>query len=92
MAWNEPNDKNKKKDSWSGNEQSPPDLDEALKRFQKKLRGAIGGGNRGGSNTGTDGNGGMGLLFALVATRLSVCSSRMERKFFTLNSISMRTG
>ncbi len=68
MAWNEPNDKNKKKDSWSGNEQSPPDLDEALKRFQKKLRGAIGGGNRGGSNTGTDGNGGMGLLFALVAT------------------------
>lgn len=34
MGWNEPD---KGKDPWSGKNQ-PPDLDEALKRFQEKLK------------------------------------------------------
>ncbi|WP_419420227.1 FtsH protease activity modulator HflK [Legionella sp. D16C41] len=40
MGWNEPE---KDKDPWTGKKQ-PPDLDEALKRFQNKLRKALKGG------------------------------------------------
>lgn len=40
MAWNEPGDKDKEKDPWSGKQKptAPPDLDEAVRRLQKKLR------------------------------------------------------
>lgn len=41
MGWNEPD---KGKDPWSGKKQ-PPDLDEALKRFQSKLKKIIFGGS-----------------------------------------------
>jgi len=64
MAWNEPGDNqsgNKPKDPWSheggrGSKQSgPPDLDEALKQFQNKMRRIFGGGkNSGGGNHGAD--------------------------------------
>ena len=37
MGWNEPE---KGKDPWSGKKQ-PPDLDEALKRFQEKIKKTI---------------------------------------------------
>ncbi|MDP1602815.1 MAG: FtsH protease activity modulator HflK [Legionella sp.] len=47
MGWNEPD---KGKDPWSGKKQ-PPDLDEALKRFQEKLKKAL----FGGSGQGTPG-------------------------------------
>jgi membrane protease subunit HflK len=40
MGWNEPDDKNKSKDPWGGKNQ-PPDLDEALKRLQDKLKKTI---------------------------------------------------
>ncbi|KTC75483.1 protease subunit HflK [Legionella birminghamensis] len=44
MGWKEP-DKEKDKNQWNGQNQ-PPDLDEALKRFQEKLkRTLLGGGN-----------------------------------------------
>lgn len=46
MAWNEPGGKNN--DPWGGNNQGPPDLDEALKKFQEKLGGLFGGGSGGG--------------------------------------------
>jgi membrane protease subunit HflK len=42
MGWNEPD---KGKDPWSGKNQ-PPDLDEALKRFQDKLKKAFFGGSK----------------------------------------------
>ena len=50
MAWNEPGD-NKPKDPWShegrgGKQSGPPDLDEALKQFQDKIRSLFGGGKR----------------------------------------------
>ena len=37
MAWNEPGG-NKPDDPWGGGDQGPPDLDEALKKFQEKLK------------------------------------------------------
>jgi membrane protease subunit HflK len=58
MAWNEPGG-NKQQDPWSNNNRGnrggnggPPDLDEALKQFQDKLRDLFGGGSSGGSKGG----------------------------------------
>ncbi len=73
MAWNEPGkdnldkDKtNKERDPWGGRggNDGPPDLDEALKKFQKKLNGIFGGGSGGGSN---NAGGGSGMLFGIIA-------------------------
>lgn len=59
MAWNEPGGgDNNPKDPWGGGNQGPPDLDEALKKFQDKLRGMFGGGG-GGSSTGGGGSSGI---------------------------------
>ncbi len=54
MAWNEPGGNNQ--DPWGGNRgnDGPPDLDEALKKFQEKLGGLFGGGS-GGSSSGFGG-------------------------------------
>lgn len=45
MSWNEPGDRDdKKKDPWGReNEQSPPNIDEALRQLQQKLKGLFGG-------------------------------------------------
>jgi membrane protease subunit HflK len=65
MAWNEPGG-NKPKDPWGGGDQGPPDLDEALKKFQEKL-GGIFGGSRSGSGSGSGSGGGSGVPFNLIA-------------------------
>lgn len=52
MAWNEPGGKNDK-DPW-GNDQGPPDLDEAFRKFKKKFSGGKGGQGTGGSGIGGD--------------------------------------
>ncbi|MFG6157245.1 FtsH protease activity modulator HflK [Halomonas sp. 1390] len=69
MAWNEPGGGNQH-DPWSGGgrggngggkgggNQGPPDLDEALKKFQDKLNNMLGG--RGGKRGGSGGKGGGG--------------------------------
>ncbi|MFC3908765.1 FtsH protease activity modulator HflK [Legionella dresdenensis] len=64
MGWNEPE---KGKDPWNGKNQ-PPDLDEALKRLQQKLKKALLGGGSApdGSSQAAESNGG-GLLAAFVA-------------------------
>ncbi len=67
MAWNEPGG-NKPKDPWGGGDQGPPDLEEALKKFQDKL-GGIFGGSRSGSGSGS-GSGGRGLPLNLIALAL----------------------
>lgn len=54
MAWNEPGGNGKQRDPWGGGDQGPPDLDEALRRFRKKLGSALGGGN--GSSPGGGGD------------------------------------
>lgn len=46
MAWNEPGG-GKQKDPWGGGDQGPPDLDEALKKFQDKINSMFGGGKGG---------------------------------------------
>ncbi|STX28048.1 protease subunit HflK [Legionella beliardensis] len=70
MGWNEPeNDK----DPWTGKKQ-PPDLDEALKRFQSKLKKAFRGGNKApddpeepnGGAVAAKGNGGLIALIVLL--------------------------
>ncbi|KGP63057.1 protease [Legionella norrlandica] len=59
MGWNEPE---KGKDPWSGKNQ-PPDLDEALKRIQEKLKKTfLGGGGKSNNSSGTGG----GLLAVTV--------------------------
>lgn len=57
MAWNEPGENGNGKgkgprDPWGGGGQGPPDLDEALRKFQEKLSGIFGGGGSGGNNGG----------------------------------------
>lgn len=81
MAWNEPGGGNQH-DPWSGGGRNgdkkggggngggnggPPDLDEALKKFQDKLNGMLGSGRkrRGGSGGGNGGSGGSTNAFAL---------------------------
>ncbi len=51
MAWNEPGG-NRPRDPWGGNDQGPPDLDEALKKLQSRLGGVFGGKGGGGSSGG----------------------------------------
>lgn len=85
MAWNEPGGGGNQHDPWSGggrrggnggsggggNKQGPPDLDEALKKFQDKLNNMLGGrgkrGGRGGDGGGGDGGGRKRNTFALPA-------------------------
>jgi len=76
MAWNEPGNNNQQ-DPWnsaSGGRKNtgkkndgPPDLDEALKQFQDKLRSIFGGGSSGGKNN-NDGatNGFLGMAGIIV--------------------------
>jgi len=70
MAWNEPGNNNQK-DPWGnsggnrGSNQGPPDLDEALRNFQKKLSGIFGGG-KGGSSSSSGGGLGMGVIAVIV--------------------------
>lgn len=66
MAWNEPGGKDR--DPWSGgrgNNDGPPDLDEAFKKLQDKLNGLFGGGSGGGKG-GSNNNGGFGALLAII--------------------------
>jgi len=62
MAWNEPGNNGKDQDPWGGNrrpngqDQGPPDLDEALGKLIEKFNGLFGGsGNKG--TSGSDGGG-----------------------------------
>lgn len=52
MAWNEPGGNGKQRDPWGG-DQGPPDLDEALRKFRKRLGETLGGGG-GGPGNGVD--------------------------------------
>ncbi len=72
MAWNEPNgDNDKDREDWNSRKrgkQSPPDLDEAFRNFQRKLSGLFSG-KGGGSSLKLDGKGGLigsGLIFGAL--------------------------
>ncbi|MDD2760530.1 MAG: protease modulator HflK N-terminal domain-containing protein, partial [Methylomonas sp.] len=66
MSWNEPGGDNK--DPWSGrnDQNSPPDLDEALRSLQDKLGRILGGGSGSGGSDGASMRG-FGLLAAGAA-------------------------
>ena len=71
MAWNEPDNDDRKDDPWSnrpsGNDQGPPDLEEVLNSFISKITGFFGGGKGGkGGKGGNDGGGGETISGGLV--------------------------
>ncbi|MBB3167248.1 FtsH protease activity modulator HflK [Simiduia aestuariiviva] len=71
MAWNEPGGNNQ--DPWGGRKggknEGPPDLDEALRKFQEKLGGLFGGGGSGGNSAGPGLTAGFfGVLILIAAT------------------------
>ncbi|AGY91569.1 hypothetical protein SPICUR_02800 [Spiribacter curvatus] len=82
MAWNEPGGNNR--DPWSsgggnrGNNQGPPDLDEAIRKAKQRLEGLFGGkggGGRGSGGSDSDGGGpkmpgskGIGIIAGLLVT------------------------
>ena len=68
MGWDDSNKDNNKKDPWSGKNQGPPDLDEAFKNLQRKIRKVMGGGSSGGTgSTSSSADGGSsGMLFGLL--------------------------
>ncbi len=72
MAWNEPGGNDR--DPWGGGQKNdgPPDLDEALKQLNNKLKGIFGGGSggNGGSSNGSSGTGPLLLLVLGVALAL----------------------
>ncbi len=68
MAWNEPGGNGNNHDPWSGggdnrgkrgggNDQGPPDIDEAMRKLQDRLGGIFGGGKKRGGFGGGDGRG-----------------------------------
>jgi len=73
MAWNEPDNDNKGKDPWGGNNnnEGPPDLDEVLQNLKKKLF------KNSGGNNNSDGNDplpsmGMGAIIAVLLVFLGL--------------------
>lgn len=62
MANIKPYHQDKDKDPWSGkNQSSPPDLDELLTKFSRRIKGAVGGKGSGGNSQQSD-SGGLGIL------------------------------
>lgn len=70
MAWNEPGGNNQ--DPWGGkrNNDGPPDLDEALKKFQDKLNGLFGGGKSSSSGRGGGFSGFSITLVLIIVTAM----------------------
>jgi membrane protease subunit HflK len=70
MAWNEPGGNNQ--DPWGGrkNNDGPPDLDEALKKFQDKINGLFGG--KGGDGNSSGGSSGFSPAIVGVAALIGV--------------------
>lgn len=71
MSWNEPGGgNNRPRDPWGGNDQGPPDLDEALKKLQQRISGLFGGRGSGGAGSAGGGLSGalLGVLIAGVVT------------------------
>lgn len=53
MAWNDQGDNGQKgKNPWGGKNEGPPDLEEAIRNFQRKLTGVFGGGGNGRGQSG----------------------------------------
>ncbi|MFO8141544.1 MAG: FtsH protease activity modulator HflK [Marinobacter sp.] len=94
MAWNEPGGNRNDNDPWGtgggrrGNDQGPPDLDEALKKGLDKLNRMLGGkgGKSGKSGGGSSGGsaGGFGAILAIAA--ILVIGYVVVQSFYTVNA------
>ncbi len=69
MAWNEPGGSGGDKDPWGnrGKDQGPPDLDEVIKKVQKKISGIFGGGGSGGGSGNTKGIASVFIIIGILA-------------------------
>ena len=91
MAWNEPGGNRNDNDPWGtggrrgGNDQGPPDLDEALKKGLDRLNKLLGGkGGKGGGTSASDGSGGgFGAILALVG--ILVVGYIIFQSFYTVD-------
>ncbi|MDO6443812.1 MULTISPECIES: FtsH protease activity modulator HflK [unclassified Marinobacter] len=95
MAWNEPGGNRNDNDPWGtgggrrGNDQGPPDLDEALKKGLDKLNKMLGGkgkksgGDGGNSGGGSGAAGSFGAVLALAA--ILVVGYVIFQSFYTVN-------
>lgn len=95
MAWNEPGGNRNDNDPWGtgggrrGNDQGPPDLDEALKKGLDKLNRMLGGkGGKSGKSGGGSGSGGsaggFGAILAIAA--ILVVGYVVVQSFYTVNA------
>ncbi|AXS82634.1 FtsH protease activity modulator HflK [Marinobacter sp. Arc7-DN-1] len=93
MAWNEPGGNRNDNDPWGtgggrrGNDQGPPDLDEALKKGLDKLNKMLGGkgGKSGGSGDGSTGGGGPGFGAILALAAIVVVGYVVFQSFYTVD-------
>jgi len=93
MAWNEPGGNRNDNDPWGtggrrgGNDQGPPDLDEALKKGLDKLNKLLGGkgkgNNSGGNGSSPGGKGGFGAVLAIAA--IVFVGYVVFQSFYTVN-------
>lgn len=91
MAWNEPGGNRNDNDPWGtgggrrGNDQGPPDLDEALKKGLDKLNRMLGGkgGNSGGGSSSGGSAGGFGAILAIAA--ILVAGYVIYQSFYTVD-------
>ncbi len=94
MAWNEPGGNRNDNDPWGtgggrgGNDQGPPDLDEALKKGLDKLNKLLGGkGNKsGGNGSGSSSGGSAGGIGAILALAAIIFVGYVVfQSFYTVN-------
>ncbi len=93
MAWNEPGGNRNDNDPWGtggnrgGNDQGPPDLDEALKKGLDKLNRMLGGkgGNSGNSGGGKRSGGGPGFGAILAIAAILVVGYVVFQSFYTVD-------
>jgi membrane protease subunit HflK len=91
MAWNEPGGNRNDNDPWGtgggrrGNDQGPPDLDEALKKGLDKLNRMLGGkgGNSGGGSSSGGSAGGFGAILAIAV--ILVAGYVIYQSFYTVD-------
>ena len=90
MAWNEPGG-NRPRDPWGGggNDQGPPDLDEALRKLQDKLNQIFGGGNSKNSPTPSSG---LVPLFIIIAVAVFVIATGFKQINEQERGIVLRLG
>ncbi len=73
MAWNEPgNNGNGSKDPWGNNNDGPPELDEAWRRFKDRLDGIFGGGSGGSGGASAGGSGFTAGSFGVFALAVAI--------------------